>query len=426
MFEKSRELLDEYSQYLYPIVKFSETVIIKGRGCYVWDADGNKVLDLNSGQFCTIFGHSDPDIADIMHKVSAKIQHTSTATLSDDVLFAAKKIHEICPEMKARTIFLSTGAEANECCLRFAKHLSGNKPGIISFDVGYHGLTHGTESYSMGRRHVKPPVDFAYIVSVPKMYGENDLTDGQIDEHIKEFEKVVESNADKIAAAIFEPIVSSGGMFIPAKKYFKAVREICSHYGIFLIFDECQTGFGRTGTWFYYQQLECVPDFVVCAKGMGLGYPVAAVIFNGHSFPAETPTMVHYSSHQNEPFAGALVSYGIETIRKSNTLSHIKEMGDYLISRLLELSSRHTFIQHPRGVGLMCAFDLNIEASDPSEYLKPGYLFCKRALEFNVMIQPCNWGKTIRLLPCYCVEREDVDYLYRRLDAMLVKYYSMS
>ncbi|MDR0306516.1 MAG: aspartate aminotransferase family protein [Chitinispirillales bacterium] len=420
MFEKSRKLLDDYAGFLYPVLDFCETVTVRGEGCYVWDADGNKILDLNSGQFCSVFGHSDPQVAETVYKTALKIQDTNTAALSEEVLFAAKRIHDICPEMNARSFFLSTGAEANECCLRYARHLNGGKPGVISFDNGYHGLTHGTKSHSTGRRHVNPPLNFAYVTRVPRMYNETDLTDRQIDEYIEEFRNIVHANAGNIAIAIFEPVVSSGGMYIPSRRYFKKIREICTEYNIFLAFDECQTGFGRTGTWFYYQQLECTPDFLVCAKGIGLGYPVSVVIFNGNTFSNPTSDLQHFCSHQNDPFAGALVSHGIDTIEKNNLMEHIGKMGVYLLDSLKNISSRHVFVQNPRGVGLMCAFDIG---ADQSDIAAQGILFCKRALENNIMLQPCNGGKTIRLLPSYCVTENDIDFLCLRLKQVLKKYY---
>lgn len=413
------EQLTKYRQYLYPILEFSDVITVKGKGCYIWDTNDSKILDLNSGQFCSIFGHSNDGVANVISENARKIQDTNTATLSEDVLIAAKKLHDICPEMNARSVFLSTGAEANECCLRYAKHLSGNKPGVVSFDAGYHGLTHGTEGYSMGRKHVKPSLDFSYVVPAPKMFYDSDLSDEEIDKYVWEFEDVVTGNHDRIAAAIFEPIVSSGGMFIPAKRYFKKIREICSKYGIYLIFDECQTGFGRTGTWFYYQQLECVPDFVVCAKGMGLGYPVSAVIFNGNTFSEDNCKMEHYSSHQNDPFAGAIVSYCIDTIIRDGLLERNRKMGTFLVNSLKSLTEKYSYIKDARGVGLMCAFDLAIDDDEKEE----GALFCKRALDEKVMIQACNAGKTIRLLPSYCVDYEDIDFLCERLSVVIEKYY---
>jgi len=417
---ENERLLKIYSKYMLPVLQFRDIVITRGEGAYVWDANGNKILDLNSGQFCAIFGHSNPKIGDELGKIAQKLQDTDTSTLSDDVLLAAKQMHDIASEMQGRVIFLSTGAEANECCLRYAKHIK-RKSGIVSFDLGYHGLTHGTAGYSMSRNRIRPPLEHSYVVRAPRAYYDDQLSNEQINVYVSEFENLVRTERENIAAAIFEPIISGGGLLFPPKYYFKRIREICIELDIFLVFDECQTGFGRTGTWFYYQQLECIPDFLVCAKAMGLGFPVACVVANGNSVPQESFAMMHYSSHQNEPFAGRLVSFAIDSISKENMLQANKIKGEYLLQALVRLSHEHSIINSPRGKGLMCGFNLLIEGVQ--DYKEAGSEFCRIALENGVLLQHCNNGQTIRLLPNYMVEEKDIDYLCKRLDLMIRKHY---
>ncbi|MGD8777573.1 MAG: aspartate aminotransferase family protein [Ignavibacteria bacterium] len=422
MAEKSKnsELLEEYSNYILPVLNFKDTVITKGKGSYVWDADGNKILDLNSGQFCAILGHSNPIVSQELNIIANKLQDTDTSTLSDDVLFAAKKMHDICEGMSGRTLFLSTGAEANECCLRYAKHLK-EKNGIVAFDLGYHGLTHGTAGYSMSRSRIRPVLPHSYVVPAPLSFYGDDLTEKQIDEYVEEFEKVVSQNVDNIAAAIFEPIISGGGLYFPPKYYFKRVRELCNKYGIFLIFDECQTGFGRTGSWFYYQQLETVPDFLVCAKAMGVGFPVSCVVANGNTVTNDLFVMQHYSSHQNEPFAARLVSLLIDTINSQSLLESNITKGNYLLNRLIELSTEYNIIKKPRGIGLMTGFNLYREGL--SNYKQLGEEFCSKVLEHGVMLQHCNNGRTIRFLPNYLIEKTDIDYLIEKLNKLIKENY---
>jgi len=419
--DKNELLLNEYSKYMLPVLKFRKTVITRGEGSYVWDANERKILDLNSGQFCAILGHSNPSLAKELNRIALKIQDTDTSTLSDDVLCAAKKMHDITQGMNGRVIFLSTGAEANECCLKYAKHIK-QKSGIVSFDLGYHGLTHGTAGYSMSRDRIRPPLEHSYFVHMPRAYYDEQLSVNQIDEYVMEFEDIVSMNVDNIAAAIFEPIVSGGGLFFPPKYYFKRIREICDKYNIFLVFDECQTGFGRLGTWFYYQQLECIPDFLVCAKAMGVGFPVSCVVANGNSIPYESFEMMHFSSHQNEPFAASIVSYAIDAIDRENMLESNVKKGDYLLSELIKLSHRYTIINSPRGKGLMCGFNLFVEGA--IDYKEVGSEFCSIALESGLMLQHCNNGQTIRLLPNYIIEKSDIDYLCRTLDHMIHKHYN--
>lgn len=424
--DQNENLLNEYKKYILPVLNFRKIVICRGHGSYVWDVNDHKFLDLNSGQFCAIFGHSDAGLINRLTQIAATIQDTDTSTLSEDVLFAAKKLHDIAPEMNGRILFLSTGAEANECCLKYAKHIK-EKSGIVAFDQGYHGLTHGTAGYSMSRTRIRPPLDSSYVVRVPHSYYDNQIGVTEIDEYVEEFELLLAENGDQIAAAIFEPIVSGGGFYFPPKQYFKKIRELCSRYGVFLIFDECQSGFGRTGTWFYYQQLDCVPDFIVSAKALGLGYPIACIIANGNTVRQENFAMQHFSSHQNEPFAGSLVSYGIDRILEENLLASNLSTGEYLLNSLRQLADEHEAVKAPRGKGLMCAFDLCFEGiNNIDDYKKTADLFCAHALKNRLMLQHCNNGKTIRLLPNYKVSKDDIDYFHSQLALTLREFYPLT
>ena len=409
--------IEEYRKYMLPVLTFRNVVLRSGQGAYVQDSDGNSYLDLNSGQFCSVFGHSDPGVARVMAHITQTLQDTDTSTLSESVLIAAKKVHDIAEGMNARILFLSTGAEANECCLRYAKHIK-EKPGIVSFDKGFHGLTHGTAAYSISRAKIRPPVDYSYAVPVPAWFSTKEAPFDFLVPYIEAFKTIVEQNKEHIAAAIFEPIVSGGGFYFPPANYFREIRRICDEYEILLIFDECQTGFARTGTWFMYQQLGVIPDFVVSAKAMGLGYPVACVIANGKTVNQEHFIMEHFSSHQNEPFAGFLVSYLIDRITNERLLQSIQELGAYLLQQLKNLEDKFQTISKSRGAGLMCAFDLNFGGDSKVA----GNRFCCKALDQGLLLQHCNMGKTIRLLPNYRINRGEIDVLISRLEELLSRF----
>lgn len=394
--------------FLAPVTRQDGPILTRGSGSYVWDTMGNRYLDVGAGQFCTIFGHSHPDVADFIFRQASKIQNTSTTTVGEEALAAARKLHEITGDMDGRSVFLSTGAEANECCLRFAKHLTG-RTGVISFDVAWHGLTLGTECISISRKHVKPRIPDTYSVPVPPVRAGNELVDGDLDGYVDAFSEIVERHGDDIAAAIFEPIVSSGGMFFPPKEYFQRVMEICRRHGIMFILDECQTGFARTGTWFYYQQLGLIPDFVVCGKGMGLGYPVSTVIFRGGLVPAEGFKMKMYSSHQNDPFNCGLAAFAIDWMIEHDLLATIKQRGLYLLERLAELAQEFRLIHKPRGRGLMLAFDLDVDGLP--DYSALSQRFLAALLERGCLVQAGNSGRTVRLLPSYLIETDEIDQL---------------
>lgn len=405
------------SNYLFPVTHFLDYYPVRGVGSWVYDKNDRKVLDLNSGQFCAILGHSDKELADCVAEIAGTYQDTNTATLPEIAFLAAEDVNRISDKMNGRSVFLSTGAEANECALRYAKHLSGDRPGVISFDRAYHGLTHGTEGYSIARRHVKPQLSDSYVINVP-------LSQEETGESLDQLEKILKDHASEISAALFEPIVSSGGMIFPGINFFSKAWEILKRYNVYLIFDEAQTGIGRTGKWFHFQKLGVVPDIVTTAKGLGGGYPASAVIFNGNTFPQNDLDIQTYSSHQNDPFACGIIHKVIEIIERDNLLESNKKMGEYFLGRLKELECKFpSMVKNARGEGMMCAFDIDTP-SDVRESIKAGDIFCKRALQYGIMIQHCMSGKTIRLLPNYRVTEKEIDFFSKQMSDMLENYYS--
>lgn len=405
-------------KYVAPIMDYSVMPVIRsGEGCYVYDTDGKQYLDINCGQFSAVFGHASQPVREVLTHSGDSLVHLNTNLISEDFLLACEELHKRMPGMNSRIAFFSTGGEANECALRYAKHLSGNKPGVISFTEGYHGLTHGTEGYSIARQWVKPPLAHSFTVAAPPVTSNAEFDYGP---YIEQFQKVAVENKDVVAAALFEPIVSVGGLFYPQKEYWKEIRRICDETGIFLIFDECQTGFARTGNWFYFQELECVPDMLVCAKAMGLGFPVSMLAFNGNRFWDDFK-MHHFSSHQNEPFSAQLVLQGIRTIETEGLLPQIREKGAYLVRRLQSLVERFDVLEHPRGRGLLCGISLKrYQLSKPELTLREQKII-QLALENGLLLQFSSYGAAIRILPAYTITTDEIDDFIQRMEKTFAK-----
>lgn len=401
-----------------PVLSFRPIVVSSAKGSYVTDVEGRTYLDVNSGQFCAIFGHSDPGVARALTQILDVAQNTDTSTLSEHVLAALTSLLAVVPEMEgARGILLSTGGEANEFALKYAKHLR-ERDGVVSFDRGYHGLSHGTAAYSMSRERIRPPLSKSFAVTSPKSF---DRAPGKdFASAIAELESVVEENHDSIAAMIFEPVVSGGGMIFPPVDYFVRARELCDKYGILLIFDECQTGMGRLGHWFGFQKMGVVPDVLVTSKAIGGGFPVAAVLMAGHLIPEAGFAMQYFSSHQNEPFAGAIVQHVIREISSKGLLERNVAIGGFLLTELQAIAKDFsTLVHNVRGEGLMVAFDV---VSDPFGNQPPNFLgkeLTKFALEENLLIQSCNFERTFRLLPNYNVSEVEILELTSKLKRAL-------
>lgn len=399
------------NNYLIPIIPFHKEILTKGEGACVYDTEGRRLIDLNSGQFCAVLGHANKALAECIKQNAEKLVHTNSAMLTDNVISCSQQLHRISGDMKAYSILLSTGAEAVEFCIRFAKHIT-QKNGIICFDKGYHGLTLGAQSITFSGAYTAPHIENIFGVPAPE-------TASQTQECLDSLKKILEEHAENIAAAVFEPIVSVGGMIYPDSKYFQQAAELCRSYDVLLILDECQTGFGRTGSWFAYQQLGILPDMLACAKGAGLGYPVSLAMFCEKLIKERKFTMTHYSSHQNDGFAAAIIEFGIKYIEDNDILSGNIKKGKYFLEKLKELSKTNPVVTNPRGHGLMLGCDLLL---DGVENYRPYYqLILDIAVDEGVILQATNGGRTLRFLPSYTITEEEIDFCIKALKNILVE-----
>lgn len=394
--------------HLLPIIHFTEEVMHRGEGSYLYDTDGKKYLDLNSGQFCVALGHSNKEILDEIFAKAGKVVHTASNIYTDEVAECSNLLNKMSGDMDAYSILLSTGSEAVEFCLRYAKFIKGRQ-GVVCFDKGYHGLTLGSQSITFGGKFTKPHVNDIASVSVPE-------TAEEAAESIKALKELLKSG--EYAAVVTEPIVSVGGMIYPPKEWFKQLREVCDEYDTLIVFDESQTGFGRTGDWFAYQTYDTVPDMVVLAKSVGLGFPVSAALFRKELLPeGDVYAMSHYSSHQNDSFAAAIINTAVRYMEENNVLEGIKERGDYFLSKLKELEAKNSHILKARGKGLMLGCELDYEGV--TDY-RPLYAkLYDRMMKNGVIIQGTNGGHTLRFLPDYLITHEDIDFAIDTLDRVL-------
>ena len=393
--------------HLLPIIHFTEEVMSRGEGSYVYDTEGKKYLDLNSGQFCVALGHSNEEIMEKIFDKARKIVHTASNIYTDEVAECSNKLNELSGDMDAYSILLSTGSEAVEFCMRFSKFLKGRE-GVVCFDRGYHGLTLGSQTITFGGKFAKPHIDKIATVNVP-------VTDEEAEESAEALRKLLETG--EYASVVVEPIVSVGGMLYPPQKWFDLLRKVCDDNDTLLIFDESQTGFGRTGKWFAYQEFHTVPDMVVLAKSVGLGFPVSVAMFRKELVPDETYRMSHYSSHQNDSFAASIINTAIDYIEKNDVLAGIRVRGDYFLKKLQELEQKNEHIKDARGHGLMLGCELYYEGVEDYRPLY-GKLY-DRMMKNGVIIQGTNGGHTLRFLPDYLLDEKDIDFACDTLDRVL-------
>ncbi|MBP7216749.1 MAG: aspartate aminotransferase family protein [Candidatus Omnitrophica bacterium] len=415
--KKSTAMMKAHKRFLFMPVAYRTPILKKGNGAWVEDLDGNRFLDLMSGQFSLALGHSHREYARLLAALANKIVHTSTLHFSEEVLAGASALASITAAGLKKTIFLSTGAEAVECALRHAKYFTG-KDGVVALVRGYHGLTLATQSLSNAGLYAHPAIRDVYYIPTPDVHH---VFSGQgsamlVKCCLADARKALARAKGTIAAFIVEPVISVGGMIFPPPSFFKGIRALAREHKALLIFDECQTGLGRTGRWFGYEHTTVVPDMVVLAKAIGLGLPTSAVIMQERIARAIEGKIMHFSSHQNDPHSGATVAFLINYMRRHRLLAQIRAKGSYFLRELTKLSLKRSLLQKPRGLGLMLGFDV-----PASEYhgVSLGQRLISLLEEEGVIVQATRRGTVFRILPSFEITKEQIDFFISKLDKCL-------
>ncbi len=421
---KNLSYWDRYGDYVLMAMPYADEILVEGRGSKVRDADGRELLDLAAGMFCCVLGHNHPTFIKRITSQIEQLLHTGTQFLSPAVLQASYDLAGVTPPGLQKSIFLSTGTEANEFAFRLAKAYTG-RTGIMGLSRGYYGTSVATKSCSSLASHqlkdslplvpdtVRLPITPQCVPCFSDASRPNcgfpclQSTDDWI------------GDWSNIAAVIVEPVLSAGGMLTPPPGYLKTLRKMAHDNGALFIVDEAQTGFGRTGKWFAIEQHDALPDILTLSKSVGNGFPAAAVI----TTPEIADTVVakglwNLSSHQSDPVAAAAVSAVIAVVKEENLLERARENGDYFMARLREVSARRPLLGNVRGQGLMIGFDLLPENADRASEIVNGFMFdCRRR---GVHLTYGFGGVNFRIIPPLVISREEIDFAIKVIEESLV------
>jgi acetylornithine/N-succinyldiaminopimelate aminotransferase len=379
-------------KYLVSVYKKYPACFIKGKGMFLWDINGKKYIDFLSGVGVNAFGYSHPKIIKTINKASSSLIHVSNLFYNLNQIELAKNLVKLFGNGKV--FFSNSGAEANECAIKFARKWGStqNKFEIITFENSFHGRTIATIS-ATGQEKMKS--GFHPLVPGFKHVKFNDIS------------SVKKAVSKKTCAIMIETIQGEGGVKIGDHNFLKAIQDICKKNNILLICDEIQTGLGRTGKMFSYENFGISPDIITLAKPLGGGLPIGATIIKD-----KFKDIFIYGSH-GSTFGGNSLScaVGLEIIKllSKNNLNHIKSMGNYFLEKLNILKTNHpNLIKDVRGFGLMCAVELNIS----------GRSIVEKALEKGFIINVTQ-DNVLRFLPPYIVKKEHIDMLVKTLDKLL-------
>ncbi|MGN8080423.1 aspartate aminotransferase family protein [Variovorax sp. 22077] len=342
----------------------SPHVIVKARGATLWDQHGREILDFTSGQMCATIGHNHPRIVAAIEKACEGALHLYSGFVGPAVPALAGRLASMLPPSLSKSLFLSTGGEANEAAVRMARLTTGRYE-IVGLNGGWHGVTGGIASLTFaGRHHVdygprKPgtmsiPAPNCYRCPVRHCRDACDTTCLDVG-----FDMVDAQSSGSLAAFIAEPVLSSGGVIVPPRGYFPKLKEKCRERGMLLILDEAQTAFGRMGANFAFEQADVVPDILTVSKTLGGGVAIGATI-TGEAIEQDCHDkgFVHVTSHVSDPLPAEVALAVLDVLEEEGLARRAAEMGRRLRDGLQTLKARHEVIGDVRGHGLLQGVEL--------------------------------------------------------------------
>ena len=353
--------------------------LARGKGLEVWDVEGKKYLDLLGGIATNLLGHNHPKVTKAISQQAGRLSHVSNFYSHEPGIELAKRLQELAGDQDARIFFCNSGAEANEAALKLSR-LTG-KSRIVAADGAFHGRTMGALAMTgqPGKRDPFKPL-LKRIIHVP--YGD--------------FAALKKRMNRRTAMLILEPIMGEAGVIVPPVGYLKAAREICDEVGAFLVLDCVQTGMGRTGDWFGYEQEGIRPDVITIAKGIGGGLPLGAMIALGKSSSLFQPGS-HGTTFGGNPIACAAANVVIDEIEKLKMLKSNSAKGALLRNLIAPIDG----VREVRGRGLL----IGISMIDNRAKEIAG-----RLLDSGFLVNAAN-DSTIRLAPSYLItERQIISF----------------
>ncbi|MCP4626951.1 MAG: aspartate aminotransferase family protein [bacterium] len=351
-------------KYRAQVRKTRPIVLEKGKGAEVWDVEGKKYLDFESGQMAMVAGHSHPAVLKRIREQIELLMQNSIRVLNIPRVLLAKKLSEIVPDPLAKSFFLSTGAESVEAALRLAKKYTGRFE-VVALLRGYHGRTAGSQSYTSISRGARtgygPLLPGSTFIPAPYCYrcAFNETLPCNLS-CLSYAEDVIDrTTSGQPAAMLIETMQGVGGTIVPPVDWVRRIRQICNEREMLLIIDESLTGMGRTGKWFGFEYYDIVPDILTTSKALGQGVPVAAVITTGEIADRTVANGFDQgATHMGDSFQCAVALANIEVIERENLLEKSYRMGELLKEGLKELQAKFEVIGDVRGKGLFLGVEI--------------------------------------------------------------------
>ncbi|MDQ4115931.1 MAG: acetylornithine transaminase [Actinomycetota bacterium] len=364
------------------------TTLVRGEGCYVWDADGNRYLDLLAGIAVNALGHAHPALVDAVTRQISGLGHVSNFFTSPPQVQLCERLLQLLGA-DGRVFLSSSGTEANEAAFKLARRTGRTK--MVAATGGFHGRTMGALALTAKAAYREPfeplPGDVVFVD-----YGDAEALRAAVD--------------DETAAVVLEPVQGEAGAVVPPDGYLTAAREVTQRHGALLWLDEVQSGVGRTGRWFAHQREQVVPDVVTLAKGLGGGIPVGATIALGAAGELFVPGN-HGTTFGGNPVSAAAALATLDVIERDDLLGNARAVGERLVQGTRDLA--HPAVGDVHGAGLLIGVDLDGELAKP---------LTQAAQRAGFIVNDCTPAR-VRLAPPLVLHSDQADRWLAALPGLL-------
>jgi len=387
----SQQVIEIFDKYVIANYSRLPRAIVRGKGSYLYDAEGNEILDMFPGWAVSGIGHCHPKVVEAIRKQAEKLLHIDNTFYIESQGRLAQMISE--RGFGGKCFFCNSGAEANEAALKLARcHTPEGKYKYITAEGSFHGRTFATATATG-----QPQKHKGFLPMLP----------GFIYVPFNDIAALKKAFTDEVCGVMIEPIQGEGGINAATDEYMCAIRDLCDANGALMILDEVQTGMGRTGKWFGYQHYSVEPDILTLAKALGGGAPIGAMMARAEIAASLVPG-THASTFGGNPLVTEAAIAVIKAIEEEDLLENAQQMGQYIRQRLEEFAVKHSIIEKIKGTGLMIGIELN----------SPGADIVSRCLSKGMRIN-CTQTRILRFMPGMNINKDEADKALNILDNVL-------
>ncbi len=391
----TQEVIEQFNQYVIGNYGRLPNVIVKGQGSKIWDIEGREYLDMFPGWAVSGIGHCHPKVVEAIRRQAGELIHMDNTFYNVPQGQLAQMLSQ--RGFGGKCFFCNSGAEAVEAAIKLSRvHTPKGKYKIITAIGGFHGRTLGALTAT-----AQPKYHQGFLPLVPGFvyvpYNDIPALESAFDE--------------EVAAVLVEPIQGEGGINVPDKEYLLKIRELCDANQSLVIWDEVQSGMGRTGKWFAHQNFGVEPDIMTMAKALGGGVSIGGIMARPEVAKALVPG-THASTFGGNPLVCAAAIATIEAIEEENLLENARAMGEHAQNQLRQLQGKYSCIDHVRGVGLMIGVQLT----------EPGAEIVKKCWARGMRIN-CTHESVLRFMPAMNVRAEEINQAVSILDSAMAELY---